>query len=185
MVEEALELAKDTMEKAKDRLGKDLARVRAGRATPSLLDEVRVDNYGTLMPLHQVSTISVADARLLVVKPWDRNLVAVVEKAIINASLGLNPSSDGVVVRVPVPPLNEERRRGLVKQAKDLGEDARIAIRQGRRDANDLLKEAEKDKEISEDQLKRGLAKVQELTDSFIKKVDEVIAKKESEIMDD
>jgi ribosome recycling factor len=185
MLEEALELAQDAMEKAKDRLGKELGRIRAGRASPSLLDEVRVDNYGSMMPLNQVSTISVSDARLLIVKPWDRNMVAPVEKAIINAQLGLNPSSDGVILRVPIPPLTEERRRGLVKQVKEYGEAARIGVRQGRREGNDLLKEAEKDKDISEDELKRGLSKIQELTDKFVGQIDEAVDKKESEIMDD
>ena len=154
-------------------------------ANPALLDEVRVENYGSMMPLNQVATVSVGDARLLVVKPWDRNMVAPVEKAIINASLGLNPSSDGVVLRVPIPPLTEERRRDLVKQVKEVGESAKIGIRQGRRDANDLLKQAEKDKEISEDDLKKGLDKVQKLTDGYIKEVESALSKKESEIMDD
>lgn len=185
MLDDALEMAKEAMEKAKAQLGKELGKVRAGRASPSLLEDVRVDNYGSMTPLNQVSTVTSADARLLVVKPWDRNMVGPIEKAIINASLGLNPSSDGVVVRVPIPPLTEERRRGLVRQAKEHGEEAKISIRQGRREANDLLKEAEKDKEISEDDLKRGLGNIQELTDQFIKDTDAVLKKKESEIMDE
>ncbi len=185
MLDDAIELAKDAMEGAKERLGNELARVRAGRASPALLDSVRVDNYGSMVPLNQVATVSAADARLLVVKPWDRNMVVMIEKAIINGGLGLNPSSDGVVVRVPIPPLTGERRRDLVRDAKDCGENAKISIRQGRRDANDLLKEAEKSKDISEDDLKRGLEKVQELTDRFVKDVDDVLKKKESEIIDD
>lgn len=184
MLEDAKELASDAMDKALERLRRELARVRAGRANPALLDEIKVDSYGAMAPLKQVATVSVADARLLVIKPYDRNVVAAIEKAINNSQLGLNPSSDGVVVRVPIPALTEERRKELVKQVRDSGEDAKIAIRQGRRDANDILKDAEKDKEISEDELKRGLDEIQKLTDSQTKVVDELVAKKEAEILD-
>lgn len=185
MIDDALELAKDSMEKGLERLKKELARVRAGRANPAILDDVRVDSYGSMVPLNQCATVSVGDARLLVVKPWDRNSVPAIEKAIINASLGLNPNSDGVVVRVPIPPLTEERRKGLVKQVKEAGEEAKISVRHGRRDANDLLKAAEKDKDISEDDLKRGLENVQSLTDDYTKRVDEIVKAKEAEILDD
>ncbi|NVB40012.1 ribosome recycling factor [Pseudenhygromyxa sp. WMMC2535] len=185
MIDDALELAQDAMDKASQRLAQELARVRAGRANPALLDGVRVEAYGAQMNLNQVATVSTADARLLIVKPFDANSIGSIEKAILNADLGLNPSSDGVIIRVPIPPLTEERRRNLVKQVKDLAEDTKIAIRQGRRDANDLLKEAEKDKDISEDQLKRGLEKVQDLTNKFVATVDEAVKKKEAEIMDD
>lgn len=184
MSNEAVELAKDGMEKAIERLRRELARVRAGRANPALLDEIKVDSYGTLTPLKQVATVSVADARLLVVKPYDRNTIAAIEKAINNSQLGLNPNNDGVVVRVPIPPLTEERRKQLVKQVKDAGEDAKIAIRQVRREANDFLKEQEKDGTLSEDDLKKGLDQIQKLTDAEIKSVEETIAKKESEIME-
>ncbi|MCX4243690.1 ribosome recycling factor [Paraliomyxa miuraensis] len=184
MLEEAEELAKDGMDTALDRLKKELARVRAGRANPALLDEVRVDSYGTQLPLKQAATVSVADARMLVVKPYDRNNIAAIERAINNSQLGLNASNDGAIVRVPIPALTEERRKDLVKQVHKAGEDARIAIRQARRDANDMLKRGEKDKEISEDDLKRGLGNVQTLTDAKIKEVDEVITKKEAEILD-
>jgi ribosome recycling factor len=184
MIDDAIELAKDAMDRALDRLGKDLARIRAGRANPQILEDVRVDSYGTQVPLNQISTVSVGDARLLVIKPWDRNLISAIERAINNANLGLNPNNDGVVVRVPIPPLTEERRRGLVKQVKDHGEEARIAVRQGRKEANDLLKQAQKDKEITEDELKRGLDEIQKLTDARTKKIDDVLAAKEAEIMD-
>lgn len=184
MNNDAVDLAKDGMEKAIDRLRRELARVRAGRANPALLDDIKVDSYGTLTPLKQVATVSVADARLLVVKPYDRNTIAAIEKAINNSQLGLNPNNDGVVVRVPIPPLTEERRKALVKQVKDAGEDAKIAIRQVRREANDLLKESEKDKTMSEDDLKKGLDQIQKLTDAEIKSVDDTIAKKEAEIME-
>lgn len=184
MLDDAQELAKDGMEKALDRLRKELARVRAGRANPALLDDIKVDSYGSMTPLKQVGTVSVADARLLVIKPYDRNTIAAIEKAINNSQLGLNPQSDGVVVRVPIPPLTEERRKDLVKQVHAAGEDAKIAIRQARRDANDLLKEAEKSKDISEDDLKRGLDVIQKLTDGEVKTAEATISKKESEILD-
>lgn len=185
MIDEASELAKDAMESGLERLQRELGRVRAGRANPAILDEVRVDSYGAMTPLNQVSSVSVADARLLVVKPWDRNLIGPIEKAINNASLGLNASNDGVIVRVPIPPLTEERRKDLVKMVKDSGEDARITIRQGRREANDILKKAEKDKEITEDDLKRGLDAIQKLTDDYVTKVDDMVDKKQSEILDE
>ncbi len=184
MSNEAVELAKDGMEKAIERLRRELARVRAGRANPALLDDIKVDSYGTLTPLKQVATVSVGDARLLVVKPYDRNTIAAIEKAINNSQLGLNPNNDGVVVRVPIPPLTEERRKQLVKQVKDAGEDAKIAIRQVRREANEFLKEQEKDGTLSEDDLKKGLDQIQKLTDAEIKSVDDTIAKKEAEIME-
>lgn len=184
MEKEALDLAKDGMEKAIDHLHANLAKIRAGRANPSVLDGIRVESYGTVVPLNQIATISVGDARLLVVKPWDRNMVGPIEKAINNSGLGFNPNTDGVVVRIPVPPLTEERRRGLVKQARDLVEETKIACRQARREANEFLKEAEKTKEISEDELKRALEKVQQLTDEYIKKTEESLQKKEAEIME-
>jgi ribosome recycling factor len=185
MLDDALELAEAGMSGAMERLQKDLARVRTGRANPSVFDDMKVDSYGTQVPLKQVATVTVSDARLLVVKPFDRNTIGAVEKSINNAGLGLNANNDGVVVRVPIPPLTEERRKQLVKQAKDHGEEARIAVRQTRREANDLLKSAEKDHDISEDELKRGLAKVQEFTDNWIKKIDTSVTSKESEIIDD
>jgi len=184
MQDEALELATESMNEAIERLRTSMSRVRAGRANPAVLDGVRVDSYGASVPLNQVATVSVADARLLVVKPYDRNSLQAIEKAIGSAGLGLNPSSDGVVLRLPIPPLTEERRRALVKQIKELAEDAKVACRQARREANELLKESEKKKELSEDALKKALEKVQEATDRYIKSVDEIFAKKEAEIMD-
>lgn len=184
MLEEAEELAKDGMESALDRLKKELARVRAGRANPALLDQIKVDSYGTQLPLKQAATVSVGDARLLVVKPYDRNNIAAIERAINNSQLGLNASNDGVIVRVPIPALTEERRKDLVKQAHGAGEDAKVSIRQARRDANDLIKKAEKDKDISEDDRDRGLGNVQELTDAKVKEVDDIVKKKETEILD-
>lgn len=185
MIDEALELGKDAMETARDRLGRELSRIRAGRANPALLDGVRVEAYGVQMSLREVATVSTADARLLIVKPFDAGNVSAVEKAILNGGLGFNPSSDGVVVRVPIPALTEERRRDLAKQVGKLAEEAKVAIRNARREANDMLKDAEKSKDISEDDCKRGLASVQELTDSFIKQIDDAVKKKEAEILND
>lgn len=184
MLEEAEELAKDGMEKAVDRLKKELSRVRAGRANPGMLDDVKVDSYGTQLPLKQVATVTAPDARMLVVKAFDRNTIPAIERAINNAQLGLNPNNDGTVVRVPIPPLTEDRRKDLTKQVHDHGENAKIAIRQARREANDLLKKAEKDKEIGEDDLKRGLDNIQSVTDTQSKIVDDIIGKKEKEILD-
>jgi len=183
-MDEALEMAKDGMDKALDRLRKSLMKVRAGRANPAMLDDVRVDSYGVSMPLNQVATVSVGDARLLVIKPYDRNTIPAIERAINAANLGINPQSDGIIIRLAIPPLTEERRRNLAKQVKEFSEEAKVAIRQGRREGNELLKEMEKDREISEDQLKKALEKVQEVHDNFIKQVDQITAKKEAEIME-
>ena len=184
MQDEALEIAEDGMKTAVESLRKQLARIRAGRANPSILDGLKVESYGATVPLNQVANVSVADARLLVIKPYDRNSIAAIERALNNSQLGLNPSSDGIVLRLPIPPLNEERRRSLVKQISSLAEEAKISIRKSRRESNDLLKDAEKDKEISEDQLKRALDAVQEVTNTYSKLVDEVFAAKEAEIME-
>lgn len=183
-MDEALELAKEGMEESIDRLRKSLTKVRAGRANPAMLDGVRVDNYGSMMPLNQVATVSVGDARLLVIKPWDRNMIGPVEKAINAQNLGLNPQSDGVVIRLAIPPLTEERRKGLVKQVKEITEEAKVAIRESRREVNEMLKEAEKKRALSEDELKKALEKVQDIHDRYIKQVNEITAKKEAEIME-
>ena len=183
-MDEALELATESMKEALEHLRGNLSRVRAGRANPAILDGVRVDSYGATVPLNQVATVSVADARLLVVKPYDRNSLQAIEKAIGSAGLGLNPNSDGVVLRLPIPPLTEERRKALVKQIKEKAEEAKVACRQARREANEILKDAEKKRELTEDALKKGLDKVQELTDRFMKQIEEIVGKKEAEIME-
>ena len=183
-MDEVLELAKEGMEEAIDRLRKSLTKVRTGRANPAMLDGVRVDNYGSMMPLNQVSTVSVGDARLLVVKPWDRNMVGPIEKAINAQNLGLNPQSDGTVIRLAIPPLTEERRKGLVKQVKENTEEAKVAIRGTRRESNEELKELEKKGKISEDDLKKALEKVQDVHDKYIAQVDEITKKKEAEVME-
>jgi ribosome recycling factor len=170
--------------KAHDALKKELAKVRTGRASLTLLDGVRVDYYGTPTPLNQVASCSTPDARLIMIKPWEKNLCGAIEESIRKAELGVNPSSDGEVVRIPIPALTEERRRELTKVVKRMGEDGRVAIRNLRRDANDMLKEYEASGDISEDDANKGKTKVQEAIDKAIARVDEVVTKKEAEIME-
>lgn len=161
-----------------------LAKLRTGRANLALLDDVRVDYYGTSTPLSQCANLAVADARLITVRPWDKNLVTDIERAIQAADIGITPQSDGEIIRLPIPQLTEERRKELVKQAKQRGEDARISLRTHRRDANDMFKELEKEKEISQDDLKRALEKVQQATDKGTGQVDEILVGKEKEILE-
>lgn len=174
---------KANIEKTIDALKKQLASIRTGRAHVSLLDSVKLDYYGTPTPLAQVATLTTSDARTIVVKPWERGLQKQIEKAILEANLGLTASTDGDIIRVPVPTLTEERRKEFCKQAKVRAEEAKLAIRNARRDANEMLKSATKDGDISEDDEKRGLKSVQDATDSSIVHVDELLAKKEEEIM--
>ncbi len=177
--------AKERMDKSFDHLQQELAKIRTGRATPALLDTVRVDYYGTPTPLNQVASVTAPEARLLVVQPWEKRLIPDIEKAIQTADLGLNPSNDGNVVRVPIPELSNERRQDLVKLVKKNCEDARIATRNIRRDANDVIKKMEKNHEISEDNSHDGHDKVQEITNNHIKKIDELLSRKETEILGD
>jgi ribosome recycling factor len=163
---------------------KELGKVRTGRASFSLLDGIKVDYYGTPTPLQQVGTLSVPESRLITVTPWDTKMIGPIEKAIQAGGLGLNPSSDGKVVRIPIPPLTEERRRELVKLVKKMGEDARVSVRNIRREAIERIKEKEKKKEISEDEMKRGQERIQKETDAFIKKIDDILKAKEQEILE-
>jgi len=158
--------------------------MRTGRAHPSLLENVKVDYYGAESPLSQVANINTEDARMLTVTPWEQSMVPAVEKAIINADLGLNPNTAGNVIRVPVPPMTEERRKDMVKMVRGEAESARVAVRNIRRDANGDLKELEKEKEISKDDLRRSEESVQKLTDAAIKEIDEVLSKKETDLME-
>jgi ribosome recycling factor len=175
---------KDNMEKVIEALKKNLATIRTGRASPAMLDGVRVDYYGSPTALNQLATISVADARLLVVKPFEKKLLKDIERAIVESNLGFNPNNDGETIRLAMPPLSTERRKEYVKLAKAKGEEAKVAIRNVRRDSNEMLKEACGDGSISQDDEKRGLKSVQDLTDAFVKTVDEHLAKKEKEIME-
>jgi len=163
---------------------KDLGKVRTGRASFSLLDGIKVDYYGTPTSLQQVGTLSVPESRLITVTPWDAKMIGPIEKAIQAGGLGLNPASDGKVVRIPIPPLTEERRRELVKLVKKMAEDARVAVRNIRREAIERIKEKEKKKGISEDEMKRGQERIQKETDAFIKKIDDIVKAKEQEIME-
>ena len=161
----------------------DLGKIRTGRANPAIFDNLRLDYYGTPTPLNQVGSIKVVDANLLTIQPWEKQMIPVIEKAILASDLGLNPSNDGVLVRVPIPPLTGERRQSLVKQAKKAAEDRKVAARNHRRDANEMIKALEKDKAISEDDERRAQDDIQKLTDRHIAEVDKLLAGKEQEIM--
>lgn len=176
--------ANNRMDKSLDALRSELAKVRTGKATTQLLDNIRVDYYGTMTPINQVGNLSVLDAHTLSITPWDKSMVPVIEKAILEANIGFNPVSDGTNLKIPVPPLTEERRRDFVKLIKKFGEETKIAVRNIRRDANDHLKREEKEKKISEDQLKQFENEVQKHTDEHIKSIDEILKHKEKEIME-
>jgi len=172
------------MTKALESFKRDLSKVRTGRASLSLLDDVKVDYYGTPTPLNQVGSMAVPEPRLITIQPWEKNLIGEIEKAILKADLGLNPNSDGQVIRLAFPPLTEERRKDMVKQVKRMGEDAKVGIRNVRRESNDTLKKLEKDKDITEDELKRGEKEIQDVTDEFVSRVDKVIEEKEKDLME-
>ena len=174
---------KPKMEAVIEDFKRKLGNVRTGRAAVGLLDSVHVDYYGTQTPLNQMASVAVPEPQLITVQPWDLSQVNAVEKAIIAANLGLNPSNDGKIIRLPVPPLNEERRKQLAKQIHEIAEDHRVAVRNVRHASNDVLKKQLKDKEISEDDERNGLEQVQKLTNTFIGKIDELAKNKESEIM--
>lgn len=176
--------AKNRMDKTLETLRSELAKVRTGKATTALLDGIKVDYYGNLTPLNQVGNLTVLDAHTLSVTPWDKSMVPVIEKAILEANLGFNPVSDGTNLKIPVPPLTEERRKDFVKIVKKFGEDAKVAIRNVRRDANEHLKREQKEKKMSEDELKIAEDEVQKLTDQHIKLIDEMLKHKEKEIME-
>ncbi|MFC7441715.1 ribosome recycling factor [Laceyella putida] len=176
--------AQDKMEKSIQVLKKDLLTLRAGRANPAILDKVTVEYYGSEMPINQTANISAPDPRTLVIQPWDKSVLSEIERAIMKAELGLTPTNDGNVIRITIPALTEERRTELVKVARKMGEEAKIAIRNVRRDANDELKKMEKNGEIPEDTSRRGQEEIQKLTDRFIKEVDQVVGDKEKEIME-
>lgn len=184
-VDEILMRTEEAMEKSLDYTKKQLEKVRTGRASASLVDSVKVDYYGSLSPISQIASISVPDARMIVIQPWDKSTLSVIEKAIQSADLGFNPQNDGNVIRIPVPPLTEERRREFVKVSKKIAEDGKIAVRNIRRDNMEALKKGEKEKKFSEDDRKYGEEEVQTLTDNFIKKIDELQLKKEKELMED
>lgn len=184
MVEDVISELKGNLAKAIEAFKTDLSRVRTGRANLAILEPVRVDYYGSMVPISQAATVSVPDARLIVIKPWDKSIIPEIEKAINVAEIGLTPQNDGEVVRLPIPALTEERRKDLAKQTRKMAEESKVRIRGHRRDANDMLKEFEKASEISEDDKKRGLDRVQKETDEAVKQVDVIQADKEKEIME-
>lgn len=184
MMQEIVKDAAERMGKSIEALRLELNKIRTGKATTALLDGVKVEYYGTMTPLNQMANVSVLDPHTLSIQPWDKGTLGTVEKAILIADLGLNPSNDGNVIRVPIPALNEERRRDLVKLIKRFGEDAKIAIRNIRRDANDQLKKAEKEDHASEDARIKAEKEVQELTDQHVTQVDDMLKHKETEIME-
>lgn len=184
MNEEIRNRTEEKMGHAIEAMKKDYSAIRTGRASVALLDNVMVEAYGATQKLNQTTTLTTPDPRTIMIQPWDPKLIGDIEKAIMKADLGLNPVNDGKVVRINVPPLTEERRKEFVKVAKKRAEEAKVEVRNIRRDGNDKLKKIEKDKEISEDELKKSLDEIQKITDSYIKKVDEVLEHKESEIME-
>jgi ribosome recycling factor len=183
-IKEMLKDGEHRMQGAIEALHREFKTLRTGRASTSMLDGVNVDYYGTETPLSQVANLSVPEATLLVAQPWDKSMIPAIERAILTADLGLNPANDGKVIRIPIPPLTEERRKELVKKAHAMAEDVRTAIRQVRRDLNDKLKKIEKEHEISQDDERRAHDDVQKLTDKFIEEVNETLKHKEAEIME-
>ncbi len=176
--------AEEGMKKAVDSFKRDLQKIRTGRANTSMLDGIKVDYYGTPTPVNQVATVQVVDARLITVKPWEKNMIAVIDKAIRASDLGINPVADAELVRLPIPPLTQERRRDLAKAVGKQTEEARVAVRAARRDAMDMITDADKHKQITEDDRKGGEKKVQDLTDKYIAMVEDIAKAKEKEIME-
>jgi len=175
--------SKSKMSKAVESIKSEFSRLRTGRATPALLDGIKVEYYGALSPLNQVGNISVPDPKMIVIQPWDTTQIQAIEKAIIKSELGLNPQTDGKVIRIPIPDLTDERRRDLVKHIKKIAEESKVSVRNIRRTANDSIKADEKAKKITEDDSKRGQEQIQKVTDEFIAEIDKVVAAKEKEIM--
>lgn len=174
----------DGMKKAVDSFKRDLQKIRTGRANTAMLDGIKVDYYGTPTPVNQVATVQVVDARLITVKPWEKAMIAVIDKAIRASDLGINPVADSELVRLPIPPLTQERRKDLAKTVGKQTEEARVAVRSARRDAMEMIKDAEKDKQISEDERKKGEKSVQDLTDKYIAQIEDIAKAKEKEIME-
>jgi ribosome recycling factor len=183
-MEKRLADCEERMVKGLESFRRELASIRAGKATPALLDNIRVDYYGTPTPLKQVASVSAPEARLLVVQPWDKTLLTPIARAIQTSDLGLNPQDDGQLIKIPIPPLNEERRKDLVKMAHKLAEEGRVAVRNARRDGNEQIKKAQKDGQIPEDDAHRQTEAVQKLHDKYIAQIEEILKKKEAEVME-
>lgn len=184
MIDDIMADAKSRMDKAVEHLVGDLAGMRAGRANPAMVDKIMVNYYGAPTPINQLANINVPEARLLIINPWDKTSIGDIEKAIMKSDLGINPNNDGNVIRLNIPQLTEERRKDLVKVVRKRAEEGKVAIRNIRREANDLMKASEKDKLISEDASKKGLDDIQKATDRFIKDIDQILQQKEKEIME-
>jgi ribosome recycling factor len=183
MLQTVLNTTKDKMEASLKSLQNELGKLRTGRASLAVLDGIRVDYYGTPTPINQVASLAVPEARLITVQPWETNLIPAIEKAILEANLGLTPASDGKIVRLPIPKLTEERRKDIVKQVKGFGEEAKVGVRHVRKDAMDQIKKLKSDSKITEDEQKRGEKDVQKITDDYVAKVDGILVKKEEDIM--
>ncbi len=184
MINDVKEDAQERMVKTIESLVQNLTKIRTGRAHPSLLENIKVSYYGTETPLQQVASITVADSRTLAISPWEKPMVQAIEKAILMSDLGLNPATSGTVIRIPLPPLTEERRKDLIKVVRQEGENSKVAIRNIRRDANSTLKEFLKEKEITEDDDRQGQDIIQKLTDKYVKEVDKVLEEKEKDLME-
>ena len=184
MKEEIISECRQKMTKTIEILKKEFQRIRTGRASTSLMDGIKVSCYDTQMPLDQVASISIPESRLITIKPWDQTIIGEIEKGILKSELGLTPMNDGKIIRIPIPPLTEERRKELAKLARKMAEEGKISIRNHRREANELLKELKQEKEISEDDMFKGQDEVQKVTDEFIKNIDDVTGEKEREIME-
>ena len=184
MVEDTIKKVTQLMDGSLDHLRRELAGLRTGRASLTLFDRVMVDYYGTPTPLKQMANLSMPDSRMISIQPWDVSIIKDIEKAILNSDLGLNPSNDGKHIRIPIPPLSEERRKELVKVSKKYGEETKVQVRGFRREGNDELKRLQKNSTITEDDLRRGESEIQKLTDREIKNVDDILKKKEEEILE-
>jgi ribosome recycling factor len=184
MVKQILKEGEDKMKKAVEVVRQEFVRIRTGKATTALLEGIKVDYYGSHVPLNQVGNVSVADAHTITITPWEKHMIPVIEKAVLSANLGLNPVADGTIVRVPIPPLNEERRKELVKLVKKFAEEGKVAIRNVRRDVIEHLKKSEKQEHFSEDERKRAETEAQKMTDKYIHEIDNLLILKEKEIME-
>ena len=184
MIRQTLDAAKKNMEKCVEDMQQNLATIRTGRASVSILDHIQANYYGTPTPLNQMASLSAPDPTLIVIQPWDPSTISAIEKAILTSDLGLNPTNDGKVIRLPIPPLTQERRKQLAKSVAHIGEQHKVAVRQARHDANDQLKTLLKDKNISEDEEKDALKKVQDMTNAHIEKIEALQKKKEAEILE-
>jgi ribosome recycling factor len=184
MIRQTLDAAKKGMEKCVEDMRQSLSTIRTGRASTSILDHVQANYYGNMTPLSQMASLSAPDPTLIVIQPWDPSTIAAIEKAILTSDLGLNPTNDGKVVRLPIPPLTQERRKQLAKSVAHIGEQHKVAVRQVRHDANDQLKALLKDKKISEDEEKEGLKKIQDMTNTHIERIEDLQKKKEAEILE-